>query len=159
MVAGRKTRKLSNMVICATLSTVIMGCASVPPKAPEPAQEEAETFQPPKGKARVYVIFPSAEEDSTRNAFLLDGKWSPYLKAGTYWMKDVEPGEHTLAGEGGLILDGTELTIETAPNEILFFQLGTVDGILFDLTKFNILPEKSGKAMVKRYYRVKAGEP
>lgn len=158
MLSGRIAKKLTNIFICATLSTAIIGCASVPPKAPKPAQEEAETFQAPKGKSRIYVIFPSSEEGSTRKAFLFDGKWSTYLTEGTYWMKNVEPGEHTLADDGGILLDGIELTIETDPDEIIFFQLGTVDAILSDIAKFNIINEKSGKAMVKKYYRVKPSE-
>jgi len=158
MSCGYKFRELRRTAIYLALGTAITGCASVSPQAPESAQEEAETFQPPKGKSRIYVIFPASGEESTCNSFLLNGKWGTCLEEGTYWMKDVEPGEHTLAGEGGLLLDGTELTVDTGSGEALFFQLGTVDGILLDITKFNIVPAKTGKAMVRRHYRVQPGE-
>lgn len=158
MPDSKKYKRIIKVVIYSGLGIAMVGCASVPPKAPQPAQEEAETFQPPTGKSRIYVIFPSSDEGSSPNAFLFDGKWGPYLKEGTYWMKDVEPGEHTLAGEGGLILDGAELTVDAESGEALFFQLGTVGGILFDITKFNIVSENTGKDMVRRYYRIKPSE-
>jgi hypothetical protein len=72
------------------------GCASVP-DAPEAQQNRARSFQPPPGKALVYVLRPSQlDQIGTLAELELDSRKFGTLSPKTYLSVAVPPGRHEL---------------------------------------------------------------
>ena len=150
-----RTRRLSHVIVAATLLALsTAACASVPKAAPE-ADLAAKSFTPTPGKSRIYVVRPKAFKGAavTLNA-ILDGKELGRVSNGTYLMTEVDPGTHTI---GSRTLETTlGDSVVTEANRSYFFIIKPRMGVIAARVGLEATTAAEGRAEVMNATRVES---
>jgi hypothetical protein len=92
-------QQLGRIIAWGCAAALALGCASVP-LAPVAQDSAAKAFQPPTGKANLYVFRPHAFKMSAVTVNVtLNGRALGLLKVGTYVHAALEPGRYTLLSQ------------------------------------------------------------
>ncbi len=96
MVTGRCRSGFMGVFLALQLSV----CAAAQVVASTASDQQAKAFTPPSGKAAIYVYRNSSVAGfggkAVRLQMILDGRMIGYLTTDTYFMVEVDPGEHDL---------------------------------------------------------------
>lgn len=120
---------LRSLILIATIA-VLTGCASVP-MAPKEQDAASKTFKAPSpGMAGVYIYRNSFAGKALTKRLSIDGVLIGETANGTYFHKEVAPGEHTLTTQAEF--GDNELKFKAEAGKNYFFQqyikMGTFKG-------------------------------
>jgi hypothetical protein len=83
------------LVISTLLPTLLIGCASGPSLAPADDDQKAKRFSPGAGKAAIYIYRKDGRRGSAvRFPVTVNGTAIGAVATGTYYVVEVEPGDH-----------------------------------------------------------------
>ena len=114
-------------------------CAGVP-TAPDNAPGSTQTYQPPEGKANIYIVRPFSFLGAVNLAqVFVDGKLLGSIGVGTYFVVAVDPGQHSVVATDPQWNAKVKLTAESGKNYFCSLAIG------FSLDQ---LDEKAGEKTV-----------
>jgi hypothetical protein len=135
----------ARLILAATLSLFIVGCASVP-MGNEARDAQLKTFAGvPKDKAGLYIYRNERMGGKIKMDVELNGQPIGQTQSFTYLYKEVAPGKHTLTSKS----ENTDtLTIDAKPGMLYYIWQEAKMGVLYARTKLHLVPEVTGKAGV-----------
>lgn len=154
----RKAMKHPNLIgrwMPLILCLVVSGCVSAammvsPPSVPVaagPADAKAKRFQPPPGRASIYVM---REDTFVGQALLfrvdLDGKVQGKLARGTYFLLTVPPGKHVVTFSGDA--DRGAETVYAVEGGIYYLEIRPKSGITAPPTHIFRVDQQRGRRLV-----------
>ena len=137
---------------------VLAGCATTVPLAAPEADAAAKKFEPPEGKANLYVARSTGSSGVTV-AFKVaaDGKDVGSIVPGTYCLIALDPGKHDVTVSSGLNTAKASLAVDAGKN--YFYEVtATSGGFSAQPSLGVVLLESMGKVMVRQSKRVKGTE-
>ena len=96
--------------------SVLAGCMTAPvPLASPDADAASKKFQPPVGKANLYVAW-SGGPSAVHFKVAVDGKNVASIEPGTFYLETLDPGQHYLTVSSGLNTAREGLNAEAGKN-------------------------------------------
>ncbi len=116
------TKRYKEILIVSGLTLLFMGCASVP-MAPQDIDVAAKRFEPPAGKANIYVTRTSKIfGDPHALNLLVDGEFRGAIASNTYFLFEVDPGTHRV--EVSNYTSSKVITLHTEAGQNYFLGVG-----------------------------------
>jgi len=132
---------LKNLLVAASLSLTIVGCASVP-MADASKNAELKKFTAKEDVAGIYVYRNETLGAALKLDVFLDDKLLGKTAAHTYFYTEVEPGTHTLKSTE----DGpAELTIDAVAGKLYYVWQEVKMGFAAGKSKLNLVDETKGQ--------------
>jgi Protein of unknown function (DUF2846) len=108
--------KYVSLLILLLVSFLLSSCASVP-MADHEQDQEAKQFKAPAGKSRIFIYRNETFGSAIKIAISVDGKLIGQTALKTYFVVDVEPGQHQI----DCFSESTsQVNLTTKENEISF---------------------------------------
>lgn len=145
-----KHMKVAPWLILAAI-LALTGCVTSPPSSADAAADAAaKKFQPPAGKANLYI---ARAHDNLGNALRfklsLDGSALGTIAQGNYYLVSIEPGAHHI--EVDYLLSAEKAVVEAKAGKNYFFEVtATSGGSGTKIGLSMVLLEEMGKLMVKQ---------
>lgn len=134
----------SPAVIC--LGFALAGCAASVPMASKSAEQASKRFQPPPGRANLYVYRPSQFKLSAVTVSVkINGQSFGLLGVGTYLYADVAPGRYTLLSVSE---EDAPVVVAVEPDRNYFFQQEIAFGSSAARTALVSVDEAKGREAV-----------
>lgn len=124
------------------------GCVTVPLASDEHNRLAKRFEMPPPGKARLYIVRPSATGATRRSPISIDGHHVATLAPMTYFTRDLDPGAYTLSAKAGLELIWQP--VQLTANTMYFVRYDLVYLGAIWQGQFHILDEKHGPEAVRK---------
>jgi hypothetical protein len=147
------TMKTPMLMIFATISVLLAGCASVPLTS-STLDSEAKTFKPETGKANIYVSRGGGLGNTVLFQVVLDGRITGSLAPKTFQFLSVPPGEHTISVSGVENTEQLKLTAEAGKN--YFYRVTVHMGWSNARARVNSMTEDEARKLVKDLKRAEA---
>lgn len=135
------------LVTLALALLLCVGCASHIPMAPQLADSQAKTFQPPTGMAGIYII---GYKYTTGVVFqvAVDGTLVGPLTNQTYFWFPVPPGTHTIVVSSQE--NSVRETLSVAPGHSAFLGIYGKMGLMTPRVGVRVLDPTTGHQAVRR---------
>jgi hypothetical protein len=140
-------------VMCSALLAIAVGCASVPMSS-DAEDSAAKAFTPRLGKANVYVYRNESIGGALRMRLSLDGRMMGATAPMTYFLFEVDPGEHHLISHAEV---NSTLFFNAAAGRNYFVWQEVKLGTLQARTVLQLVPEEQGRAGVRECKRAAPG--
>ena len=122
-----------------------LGACSSTPQASRDRDAEAKRFETHPGFAAIYVYRPDFGASPMEDTILyVNDRMIGQTLPGTFFRVDLQPGTHVVMGSAGV---GTQIKIDTRPDELYFVQLNVLSGTSPRLTLMKA--EQARPAIVK----------
>jgi hypothetical protein len=108
--------KYFSLLILVLVSSLLSSCASVPMVGRDQDQE-AKQFKAPAGKSRIFIYRSETFGSAIKVAISVDGKLIGQTASKTYFVADVEPGQHQVSCFSE---SNSQAYVTTKQNEIKF---------------------------------------
>jgi hypothetical protein len=106
----------TKLILAALLSTLLSACASVPMAGLQDDQQ-AKEFKAPAGKGRIYIFRDENFGGAIKVTVTVDGKLIGQSAPMTYFVADVEPGEHIVACQAE---SSSQVSVKVKKGEIAY---------------------------------------
>ncbi len=138
-----RTKRYRGILIVSGLILLFIGCASIP-LAPKEMDLAAKRFEPPEGKANIYVTRTSGIGGHLLH-LVVDGKFIGSIAYNTYFLFEVDPGTHTVAV---LSINMEFVTLGTEAGQNYFLAVGARMGLVAGQSWIEPLDDEEGREAV-----------
>jgi len=135
----------------------LLGCVTAKLAAPD-SDAAAKKFQPPEGKANLYIAWSGSSLGETPFKIIVDGKTVGAISPGTFVLVELGPGAHTAAAASIDTSSKVSLSVEAGKN--YFLEVTAKSGDVTARPSVGVvLLEVMGKMMVQQNKRAQSTDP
>lgn len=154
----RRSHGRGRLFLAFAATALLAGCAHVPLATPE-ADAQAKRFQPPDGKALIYVFRDSLVAAPTLFPVYADQERVGDLAPWTYYVLEVEPGPHLLAFPFQFGAVTLRLRVEAGRRYFVRQWLERFETFLVDTPRLAEVEEELGRPALGHLVRVVRLQP
>jgi Protein of unknown function (DUF2846) len=137
----------------------LVGCMSAPsvPMAGQAADADAKQFQPPAGKANLYIAWSNDSSARVTLDVSVDGKLLGPIAPGMFYLATVDPGKHDVSAKSMTSSSNVSMNAEAGKN--YFYELTASSGAYTAKPSLGVvLIEELGKMMVRQNKRAQGSD-